>query len=95
MNSIFFFDELWKQYASKTPSAYKVKSLLEDAGETVYNDHIAIRTFDDPRTEIEVIAKPFIAMGYMEINEYHFEAKKLYAKHYEHTEDPNKPKIFI
>ncbi|MFD2562093.1 DUF1338 domain-containing protein [Aquimarina rubra] len=95
MNSTLFFEELWKQYASKTPSAYKVKSLLEGEGETIFNDHIAIRTFDDLRTNIEVIAKPFIAMGYTEMGEYHFEAKKLYAKHYEHIENPDAPKIFI
>ncbi|SEK36157.1 protein of unknown function [Aquimarina amphilecti] len=95
MNSTLFFEELWKHYASKTPSANKVKTLLEGAGETVFNDHIAIRTFDDSRTNIEVIAKPFLAMGYKEINEYHFEAKKLYAKHYEHIDNPNAPKIFI
>ncbi|WP_298539353.1 DUF1338 domain-containing protein [uncultured Aquimarina sp.] len=95
MNSTLFLSALWKQYASKTPSAYKIKSLLEAEGETVFNDHIAIRTFDDPRTDIEVIAKPFITMGYKEMGEYHFEAKKLYAKHYEHMDNPNAPKIFI
>ncbi|WP_299242316.1 DUF1338 domain-containing protein [uncultured Aquimarina sp.] len=95
MNSTLFLSALWKQYASKTPSAYKIKSLLEAEGETVFNDHIAIRTFDDPRTDIEVIAKPFITMGYKEMDEYHFEAKKLYAKHYEHMDNPNAPKIFI
>ncbi|MGY3793032.1 2-oxoadipate dioxygenase/decarboxylase family protein [Aquimarina sp. 433] len=95
MNSTLFFSALWKQYADKTPSAHKVKSLLEKENETVYNDHIAIRTFDDPRTNIEVIAKPFLSMGYKEMGEYHFEAKKLYAKHYENLEDPDAPKIFI
>ncbi|WP_378175014.1 DUF1338 domain-containing protein [Aquimarina sp. SS2-1] len=95
MNFTLLFEELWKQYAEKTPSAFKVKSLLEGEGEKVFNDHIAIRTFDDPRTNIEVIAKPFIAMGYTEMGEYHFEAKKLYAKHYECIGNPNAPKIFI
>lgn len=95
MTNELFFEELWKQYAHKTPSADKVKSLLEEEGETIVNDHIAIRTFDDLRTNIEVIAKPFIAMGYVEKGEYHFKAKKLYAKHYEHVTATNAPKIFI
>ncbi|MDH7445669.1 DUF1338 domain-containing protein [Aquimarina sp. 2201CG14-23] len=95
MNSTFFFEELWKQYTLKTPSAKKIKSILETAGNTVSNDHIAIRTFDDPRINIEVLAKPFLAMGYEEMGDYHFEAKKLYAKHYEHKTDLNAPKIFI
>ncbi len=95
MNSTFLFEELWKQYACKTPSADKVKSLLEGEGETVTNDHIAVRTFNDPRIDIEVIAQPFIKMGYKEIGEYHFETKKLYAKHYEHPHNHDAPKIFI
>ncbi len=95
MNSTIFFEELWKQYTSKTPSAKKVKSLFEANGNTIVNDHIAIRTFNDPRVSIDVLAKPFIAMGYVSKGEYHFEAKKLYAQHFEHTTDTNAPKIFI
>ncbi len=95
MNHLLFFEELWKQYTHKTPSAQKIKSLLEKEGNTVFNDHIAIRTFDDPRIDIEVLAQPFIKMGYREMGEYHFEAKKLYAKHYELENEPNAPKIFI
>ncbi|MFC5045685.1 DUF1338 domain-containing protein [Aquimarina hainanensis] len=95
MASSVFFEELWKQYSDKTPSAQKVKTLFEKQGNMVYNDHIAIRTFDDPRVNIDVLAKPFLAMGYEPKGEYHFEAKKLFAKHFEHTTDPNAPKIFI
>jgi len=95
MNSAFFFEELWKRYTEKTPSALKIKSLFEQDGNTVFNDHIAIRTFDDPRIDIEVLAKPFLDMGYQEMGEYHFKTKKLFAKHYELTDDPKAPKIFI
>ncbi|WP_378188061.1 DUF1338 domain-containing protein [Aquimarina sp. W85] len=95
MNTASFFEKLWNAYCEKTPSALKVKTLLQNEGNTVYNDHIAIRTFDDPRTDISIIAKPFIAMGYVEKGEYHFKAKKLYAKHFEHPDDTNAPKIFI
>ncbi|WP_103068349.1 DUF1338 domain-containing protein [Aquimarina sediminis] len=90
-----FFEELWKQYALKTPSAQKVKSLFEAEGNTVFNDHIAIRTFSDPRVGIDILSKPFIAMGYEVKGEYYFKAKKLFAKHFEHKNDPNAPKIFI
>ncbi|OED35833.1 succinyldiaminopimelate aminotransferase [Flavobacteriaceae bacterium (ex Bugula neritina AB1)] len=95
MDSQLFFEELWKQYTLKTPSALEIKSLFEKEGNTVFNDHIAIRTFDDPRIDIEVLARPFIKMGYREMGEYHFKAKKLYAKHYELENEPNAPKIFI
>ncbi len=95
MNHVSFFEKLWEKYTAKTPSAQKVKSLFETQGNTVFNDHIAIRTFNDPRVNIDVIATPFIEMGYEPKGEYHFEAKKLVAKHYEHKVDQQAPKIFI
>ncbi|MCK8520297.1 DUF1338 domain-containing protein [Aquimarina sp. D1M17] len=95
MNSTYYFEELWKQYSAKTPSAQKVKLLFELKGNTVFNDHIAIRTFNDSRINIDVLSTAFLKMGYIAKGEYHFEAKKLYAKHFEHENDPNAPKIFI
>lgn len=95
MNTTEVFDKLWKQYSEKTPSALKVKNLFENKGNTIYNDHIAIRTFNDPRINIEVLAKPFLAMGYEAISEYKFEAKKLFARHFELKSNPDAPKIFI
>src|SRR5690606_41440472 len=43
---------------------------------------------------LEKLAAHFKALGYEECGEYHFEAKKLYAKHYEHP-DRSLPKVFI
>ncbi len=62
---------------------------------TIFNDHVAFRTFDDARVNIEVLAKPFIEAGYIECGEYTFEEKKLYAKHFEHATDKNAPRVFI
>lgn len=87
--------KLWEQYAAITPSAKKIHTLLADRGETIQNDHIAIRTFNDPRINIAVLEKPFLAIGYEARGEYIFESKKLFAKHYEHTSDANAPRIFI
>lgn len=87
--------KLWEQYAAITPSAKKIHTLLEEKGETIQNDHIAIRTFNDPRINIAVLEKPFLAIGYEARGEYIFESKKLFAKHYEHTTDTNAPRIFI
>ncbi|WP_281324441.1 DUF1338 domain-containing protein [Flavobacterium sp. IMCC34518] len=87
--------KLWEQYAEITPSAKKIHALLEEKGETIQNDHIAIRTFNDPRVDISVLEKPFLEVGYEARGEYVFESKKLYAKHYEHTSDTNAPRIFI
>ncbi|MDY8135779.1 DUF1338 domain-containing protein [Aquimarina sp. 2201CG5-10] len=95
MESTFFFEQLWKQYTIKTPSAEKVKSLFEAEGNLVFNDHIAIRTFDDPRVDIDTLSRVFIKMGYEPKGEYNFEAKKLFARHLEHPYNPDAPKIFI
>lgn len=95
MNLDQFFDELWIQYITKSPSAEKIKTLFEKEGNTIFNDHIAIRTFNDPRVTISVLAQPFLDRGYEEKGEYHFKKKKLYAQHFEHKTDQNAPKIFI
>jgi hypothetical protein len=89
------FNQLWKQYTNQTPSADKIKQLFENKGETVHTDHIAFRTFDHPKVNIEKLAAPFLQLGYRAVGEYHFSKKKLYAKHFEHSSKKNLPKIFI
>ncbi|NMR25630.1 DUF1338 domain-containing protein [Pseudoalteromonas sp. NEC-BIFX-2020_015] len=89
------FDNLWQNYLAVTPSAVKVHELLGSTQkDDVINDHIALRTFNHEKIGLEKLAAHFLAVGYKECGEYHFEAKKLYAKHYEHT-DPKQPKVFI
>ena len=78
------FDQLWNDYISQNPEAKRVYDLLVNKGETVVNDHIAFRTFDDPRISIDVLSKPFIDAGYEYKGDYVFEEKKLVAKHYEY-----------
>lgn len=87
--------KLWEQYANITPSARKIHELLEERGEVIKNDHIAIRTFNDKRVNIEVLEKPFLNVGYEARGEYNFESKKLFARHYEHLTDKDAPRIFI
>ncbi len=95
MNKQELLAKLWEQYTAITPSAEKIHSLLGKNDQTISNDHIAIRTYNDARVNISVLEKPFVAAGYEAMGEYFFEAKKLYAKHYQHTIDKNAPKIFI
>lgn len=85
---------LWTDFSQINPQAKVIHSLLEERGELIVNDHVAFRTFGDPRVGIDVIAKPFVAAGYREAETYHFEQKKLDARHYEH-EDPYLPKVFV
>ncbi len=88
------FDRLWEQYAGLAPSAHRIHALFGARGETVENDHIAFRTFNDPWIGIPVLATIFLEMGYEEKGSYLFPEKKLLARHYEHPES-GYPRIFI
>jgi hypothetical protein len=87
-------DKMWKDYVEINPLAQKIYDVFTQEGEKVLNDHIALRTFNLPRVNVDVLAKPFLESGYTYKGDYHFTEKKLYAKHYEHP-DSNFPKIFI
>jgi hypothetical protein len=86
--------KMWNDYVDLNPQAQKIVNLLIEQGESVINDHIALRTFNHPRVCVDVIARPFLDCGYEEKKNYDFEEKKLKAKHYEHA-NPKMPKIFI
>lgn len=87
-------ENLWTQYASLNPQVKTIHRLLRGRGEHIINDHIALRTFNDPRVGLDVLSQPFIELGYKPSGDYTFVEKKLLAKHYEHP-DPARPKIFI
>ncbi len=87
--------ELWENYIAITPSAEKIQHLFSTNGEEIVNDHIALRTYNDPRVNISVLEKPFLAVGYEAVGEYVFVEKKLFAQHYQHKTDLSAPKIFI
>ncbi len=87
------FDRLWKQYIEITPSANKIHKVLGGGSELI-NDHVALRTFNIPNINLEVLATFFIEMGYQEKGQYEFKFKKLNAKHFEHP-DKTLPKVFI
>ena len=88
-------ESMWQDYLLLNPEAQRVVDTLRAEGESIVNDHIALRTFNVGVVALEECAKPFIAMGYEEKDEYFFDAKKLRAKHYEFKGDPSTPKIFI
>ena len=89
------FSHIWQDYLTVTPSAKKVHALLGSSQQNdVINDHVAYRTFNIEKVGLAKLAAHLLALGYKECGEYHFEAKKLYAKHFEHT-DPTAPKVFI
>ena len=64
------------------------------AGKPIINDHIALRTFNIAKVNLDVLAKHFTSLGYVPCGDYKFEQKKLIAKHFEHP-DSTQPKVFI
>lgn len=88
------FEKLWSDYAKINPQADEIHRLLEARGEKVINDHVAFRTYDDPRIDLKCLSRIFLKLGYVERETYRFEEKKLLAKHFEHPL-PEKPKVFI
>lgn len=88
------FAAMWTDYCQITPAARQIFDLITAQNETVLNDHIALRTFNLPGIRIDDLATHFTRFGYQEAGEYHFKEKKLYAKHWQHS-DLNLPKVFI
>lgn len=95
MKAETIFERLWEQYIAENPGAGQIHNLFLNEGERVVNDHVAFRTFDDPRVNIDVLARPFLEAGYVPAGEYHFETKKLRARHYEMPGNPESPRVFI
>lgn len=87
------FDKIWQQYLTVTPSAHKIHQLLGN-GNDVINDHVAYRTFNIEKINLEKLAKHLLVLGYTECGQYDFSAKKLTAKHFEHSNN-TMPKVFI
>jgi hypothetical protein len=95
------FDHLWQQYLAITPSAKKVHELIgglegitAKSKQQLVNDHIALRTFNIDKINLDKLAAHFITLGYVENGQYDFVQKKLRAKHFEHA-DSTQPKVFI
>ncbi len=95
MNYKEVFSRLWSDYTRQNPVTQTVYELFTAEGEIVTNDHIAFRTFRHPQIGVDSLAAIFLKNGYRYKGDYHFEAKKLYAKHFEHESDPDAPRVFI
>jgi Domain of unknown function (DUF1338) len=87
-------DRLWSDYQLLNPQAGAIHSLLESRGERIVNDHIALRTYNDPRVGLEALSAPFVRQGYEPRGDYSFPEKKLEARHFEHPSG-NLPRVFI
>jgi hypothetical protein len=89
-----FFEMLWKDYVQIAPQAQKIQDIFTGLGETVFNDHVAFRTFSDSPIDLDHLEPVILKMGYRLQNTYHFEEKKLIARSYSHSE-ADLPRIFL
>jgi hypothetical protein len=91
---IELLERLWIDYRNLNPQAGAMHALLESRGERIVNDHIALRTYNDPRIGLEALSAPFVKLGYAPMGDYSFPEKKLDARHFEH---PSRafPRVFI
>ncbi len=83
---------LWEDYVKITPDAHKIHNLLESIGETVVNDHFALRTFNQSPISLSHLRQYMIDLGYQPRDEYGFPEKHLLAQYFT---KPNEPKVFI
>ncbi|HEV7556793.1 MAG TPA: hypothetical protein VGO00_15110, partial [Kofleriaceae bacterium] len=87
-------DALWRDYVASTPQAAKIHALLTARGETIVNDHVALRTYGVAGIGIDTLARPFEALGWEARDRYRFDDKHLVARYWRHP-DPALPKVFI
>lgn len=92
MKTSEIFEHLWRQYSTENPSVRRIHQLFKDQGERIVNDHVAFRTFRDPRVGIDTLSQAFTKDGYKEAGEYRFPKKKLFARHFEKE---GSPRVFI
>jgi Domain of unknown function (DUF1338) len=96
---------LWQNYRDRVTYARIYQRMIEGAGGSIANDHIAFRslrlTIDQNGRSIQLgipyLAEIVEALGYQQAGEYHFPAQFLYARHYVHPEQDHYdlPKLFI
>lgn len=90
------FDALWDRYRQRVEYVRRYEQVIQRAGATFVNDHIAFRTFatQQPLAGIASISRVFEALGYRAAGSYHFDDKLLSAIHFQHA-NPQFPKLFI
>lgn len=90
-----FFSALWNNYTLITPQAKRIQQLFESHGETVLNDHVAFRTFNNSPISLEKLEPQLKAIGYKAYGAFRFESKHLKARCYKHETNADSPKIFL
>jgi hypothetical protein len=94
VNTSEFYQQIWQDYIKMTPQAEAIEGALRTRGETVLNDHIAFRTFNQGPAQLAALEPLILALGYKRFEPYYFAGKKLDAMGYT-PPSPDLPRIFI
>ena len=94
MTAALLLDALWRDYTAITPQAARIHALFAARGETIINDHVALRTYARPGIDLAALARPFLARGWQPRDDYRFRDKHLRARYFQHP-DAALPKVFI
>ncbi len=99
------WDALWKDYSQRVEYARIYQQMIQEAGYSIANDHIAFRSLgltinksgEKINLGIPYLANIVEALGYVEAGQYEFSDRYLKACHYRHPEQNrfNLPKLFI
>ncbi len=89
-----YLDALWRDYTAITPQAARIHALFAARGETIVNDHVALRTYARPGIGLDALARPFLSRGWEPRDDYRFRDKHLRARYFQHA-DRTLPKVFI
>jgi Domain of unknown function (DUF1338) len=95
------WQKLWEDYERRVSYARVYAEMIDEAGGTVVNDHIAFRSLhlsvEGRDLGIAYLDSVVRVLGYEMAGEYIFPDQKLHARHYRHPEQEtwDLPKLFI
>jgi hypothetical protein len=92
MDRMKFFEALWADFARIAPQAAAILHRLEEHGESIVNDHVAFRTFNQGPIRLERLEPLVLGLGYSLLDEYRFDDKHLRARAYV---CPGSPRLFL
>lgn len=90
------FDRLWDRYRERVNWVRDYERVVQGAGATFVNDHIAFRTIGSqtPSAGIHTLGRIFESLGYKAAGCYQFPDKHLSSIHFQHP-NGNFPKLFV
>ena len=73
--------EMWNAYKMVAPQASKIQYLFKQKGENIINDHVAFRTYNHKKIDINVFEENLLKYyNYKPIHKYNIPEKNLTAK---------------